>query len=155
MSFTYSEVSSPSGSTFTFDASYSDASEIAVMGYDGKYWSELAVSSVDGQSVTLAESADGLHSIRISNNAADIKKLNTTIKKKKKLIDDHKCKYNLKCKECLYNKKQNGLQYNEEEYDELLIEKEKLNNELEKLGKNMKNCNDIIDKYNNFLESFV
>lgn len=82
----------------------------------------------------------------------DIKKLNTTIKKKKKLIDDHKCKYNLKCKECLYNKKQNGLQYNEEEYNELLIEKEKFNNELEKLGKNMKNCNDIIDQYNNFLE---
>lgn len=72
MSFNYTQVNNPTGDTFTFTPEYSDTAEIAVMGYDGKHWSEISVSTVDGQTVTLSTSVDGLEAIRISNNASKI-----------------------------------------------------------------------------------
>lgn len=72
MSFSYTQIDNPSGSTFKFTQTYSDSSEIAVMGYDGKHWAELAITSVDGQSVTLGQPADGLKAIKVSNNAGQI-----------------------------------------------------------------------------------
>lgn len=73
MSFSYTQIDNPTGSSFTFTPTYSDSSEIAVMGYNGKYWSELTVASVVGQTVTLSASVDGLRAIKISNNASKIK----------------------------------------------------------------------------------
>ena len=73
MNFSYTQIDNPTGSSFTFTPTYSDSSEIAVMGYNGKYWSELTVASVVGQTVTLSASVDGLRAIKISNNASKIK----------------------------------------------------------------------------------
>ena len=78
MSFSYTKIDSPSGvGPFSFSESYTDSSEVVVFGYDGKYWSQLSVSSVDGQTVTLSSTADSYKTIRISNNAAKVRDLNT------------------------------------------------------------------------------
>lgn len=74
MSFSYTQIDNPTGvGPFTFTPTYSSTDEVAVLGYDGKYWSELE-ATVSGQDVTLAASATGLQAIRISNNKQ--KKLN-------------------------------------------------------------------------------
>lgn len=73
MSFSYTHIDNPTGvGPFTFVPTYSDTAEIAVQGYNGKHWSNLVVSSVDAQTVTLAEDTSGLNAIRISNNKAKI-----------------------------------------------------------------------------------
>lgn len=73
MSFSYTHLDNPTGTgPFTFVPTYSDTAEIVVQGYNGKYWSTLAISSVDAQTVTLAEDASGLNAIRISNNKAKV-----------------------------------------------------------------------------------
>ena len=70
MSFSYTQIDNPTGvGPFTFTPTYSDASDIVAKGFSGKYWSNLAIASVDGQTVTFSESTDGLQAIRISNNA--------------------------------------------------------------------------------------
>lgn len=68
MSFSYTHIDSPTGvGPFTFSPTYASTDEVVVMGYNGKYWSELE-ATVSGQEVTLSASATGLRSIRISNN---------------------------------------------------------------------------------------
>ena len=74
MSFSYTHLDNPSGTgPFTFVPTYSDTKEIAVMGYNGKYWSSLGVASVSGQTVTLTSDTSGLNAIRISNNSSKVK----------------------------------------------------------------------------------
>lgn len=73
MTFSYTQIDNPTGSTFKFNQPYSDPSEVAAMGYNGKFWSEIDVASVDGQTLTLSGAADGLRAVRISNNAQKIK----------------------------------------------------------------------------------
>lgn len=78
MSFSYTQIDNPTGSgPFTFTPSYTDASDVAVMGYDGKVWSELKVAAVDAQTVTLASAVDTYLAIRISNIADKIISANT------------------------------------------------------------------------------
>ena len=73
MSFSYTQVDNPTGTgPFSFKPSYSSASDIMVMGYNGKHWSPLAVASVSDQTVTLSAATDGLRAIRISNNASKV-----------------------------------------------------------------------------------
>jgi hypothetical protein len=73
MSFSYTQIDNPTGTgPFTFNPSYSDASELVVMGYTGKHWSPLSVASVDAQTVTLSAATDALQAIRISNNASKV-----------------------------------------------------------------------------------
>jgi len=68
MSFSYTHIDSPTGvGPFTFNPTYTSTDEVVVMGYNGKYWSELE-AAVSGQEVTLSASATGLLHIRISNN---------------------------------------------------------------------------------------
>lgn len=79
MSFSYTNIKNPSGTgPFTFVPTYSDPSEIHAKGFDGKYWSPLAIASVDGQTITLAEDASGLKAIRISNNKAKLDAAHST-----------------------------------------------------------------------------
>ena len=74
MSFTYSQIPSPSGSgPFNFNVPYSDPDEIAVMGYNGKQWDLLPVDVISEQTVTLKEPVDGLIALRVSNNSAKVK----------------------------------------------------------------------------------
>lgn len=78
MSFSYTQIDNPAGSgPFTFTPSYTNASDVAVMGYNGKVWSELKVASVDAQTVTLESAVDTYLAIRISNNAVKIASANT------------------------------------------------------------------------------
>lgn len=68
MSFSYTHIDSPTGvGPFTFSPTYTSTDEVAVMGYNGKHWSELE-ATVSGQEVTLGASASGLRALRISNN---------------------------------------------------------------------------------------
>ena len=74
MSFSYTLIETPAGvGPFTFNESYSDASEIVVFGYDGKHWNDLPVASVDGQTVTLSGNADAYEVLRISNNGEAVR----------------------------------------------------------------------------------
>ena len=69
MSFSYTHLDNPVGSgPFTFVPTYTDQSDLIVKGYNGKYWSPLEISSVDGQTLILTENVSGLRAIRISNN---------------------------------------------------------------------------------------
>lgn len=82
---------------------------------------------------------------------SNIENINSNIIKKNKLIQKHKCRYNLQCHDCLYNKKQNGLEDLELEYKELLKEKELVEIQKEKLGRKIKSYNDIEEDYNKYL----
>ena len=73
MSFSYTQIDNPTGTgPFSFKPSYASASDIMVMGYNGKHWSPLAIASVSDQTVTLSAATDGLLAIRISNNASKV-----------------------------------------------------------------------------------
>ena len=68
MSFSYTQLDNPTGTgPFSFPHTHNDDEVMVAFGYDGKVWSRIEIASVAGDTITLAEAADGLQAIRLSN----------------------------------------------------------------------------------------